>query len=201
MKRVIIYARVSTKDQSTGMQHRELEQYVQNRGWSLIKSIEDKSTGTNINRSGFKELMKMCRERKADVVICWKLDRMFRSLRDSVNTLQEFNDVGVEFISLKDNLDMTTAAGRLMFNIVSSFSAFEADLIKARVRAGLDNAKANGKILGRPSKLNLEEIINLRAQGLSLSQIGKRLGVAKSTVSKTLSKISKKQESTITLKV
>lgn len=201
MKNVIIYARVSTKDQSTEMQHRELQQYALSRNWTVIKSIEDKSTGTNMDRPGFKELLKMCRERKADVVLCWKLDRMFRSLRDSVNTLQELSDLAVEFISLKDNLDMTTAAGRLMFHMVSAFAAFEADLIKARVRAGLDNARANGKILGRPSKLNSEEIINLRAQGLSLSQIGKRVGAAKSTVSKTLSKISKKQESTITLKV
>lgn len=110
MKKVIIYARVSTKDQSTEIQHRELEQYVQSRGWLLIKSIEDKSTGTNMDRAGFKELMQMCRERKTDIVISWKLDRMFRSLRDSVNTLQEFNDLGVEYISLRDNLDMTTAA-------------------------------------------------------------------------------------------
>lgn len=186
MKRVIIYARVSTKDQSTELQHRELEQYVQSRGWQLINSIEDKATGTNMNRPGFQELIKMCRERKTDVVLSWKLDRCFRSLRDSVNTLQEFSDLGIEFVSLKDNFDMTTAGGRLMFHMVSAFAAFEADLIKARVRAGLDNAVANGKILGRPSKLNHEAVLNLRAQGLSMSQIGKRLGVTKSTVSKTL---------------
>ena len=188
MKRVIIYARVSTKDQSTEMQHRELEQYVQNRGWTLIKSIEDKSTGTNMNRTGFKELMQLCRERKADIVLVWKMDRAFRSLRDSVNTLQEFNDLGIEFISLKDNIDMTTAAGRLMFHMVSAFAAFEADLIKSRVRAGLANAVANGKILGRPSKLNHEQIKNLRGQGMSLSQIAKATDSSKGAVSKSLKK-------------
>lgn len=189
MKRVIIYARVSTKDQSTEMQHRELEQFVKARGWSITKSIEDKSTGTNTNRPGFKELMQLCRERKTDIVLVWKMDRAFRSLRDSVNTLQEFNDLNIEFISLKDNIDMTTAAGRLMFHMVSAFAAFEADLIKSRVKAGLANAVANGKKLGRPSKLNHDQIKTLRGKGMSLSQIAKSIGSSKGAVSKSLKKL------------
>lgn len=189
MKRVISYGRTSTRDQSSELQFRELNQYIENRGWRLIRQIEDVATGTNLKRQGFQELLGICRERKVDIVLVWKLDRAFRSLRDCINTLQEFSELGIEFISIKDNLDLTTSAGKLMMHVIAAFAAFEADIIKERVRAGLDNARAKGKRLGRPPTLNYDEIVELREKGLSLRQIAMRMGTTKGAVSKSLSKV------------
>lgn len=198
MKRAIIYGRTSTKDQSAELQFREMKLYIQSRGWSLVQQVSDTSTGTNLKRPGFQSILSLCRLRKVDVVFVWKLDRAFRSLRDCINTLQEFSDLGVEFISLKDNLDMTTSAGRLMVHIIAAFAAFEADLIKDRVRAGLDNARSKGKRLGRPPKLNSMEVEKLRNEGFSLSHIALRMGTTKSAVSKTLTKSKQKRAINIT---
>ncbi|MBT3980056.1 MAG: recombinase family protein [Bacteriovoracaceae bacterium] len=188
MKRAAIYLRVSTEDQSYELQNREILAYISARGWRLVETYEDKASGTNSNRPGFKSLMVAAKYRSFDVLICWKLDRLFRSLKGMVTALQELSDLGVEFISLKDSIDMTTASGKLMTHILASFAEFEAALIKERVKAGLRNAKAKGKTLGRPRTIDADKVIRLRAEGLSLSQIGSRLGVTKSAVSKTLKK-------------
>ncbi len=189
MKKVVTYGRTSTRGQSTELQFREMSLFIRNRDWNLVQQIEDTSTGTNLKRPGFQAALRLCRERKVDVVLVWKLDRAFRSLRDCVNTLQEFSELGVEFISIKDNLDMTTSAGKLMLHIIAAFAAFEADIIKERVNAGLENARAKGIKLGRPPKLNTTEIVCLREQGLSLRQIADRMGTTKGAVSKSLSKV------------
>lgn len=194
MKRVILYGRTSTKDQSTELQFREMSAFSLNRGWNLVQQIEDTSSGTNLKRPGFQKVLKFCRERQADVVLVWKLDRAFRSLRDCINTLQEFSELNVEFISIKDNLDLTTSAGKLMMHVIAAFAAFEADIIKERVRAGLENAKAKGKRLGRPPKLNYDKIIELRNLGMSLRQIALRMGTTKGAVSKSLSKTKSKSD-------
>mgnify|MGYP001954308720 CR=1 FL=1 len=86
------------------------------------------------------------------------MDRLARSLKNLILTLQDFNELGVEFIRLKDQIDLTTSAGKLMFHIIGAFAEFEADIIKERVMAGLTNAKAKGKILGRRLKINRHEI-------------------------------------------
>jgi DNA invertase Pin-like site-specific DNA recombinase len=112
IKRIALYLRVSTQDQSTELQYGELLKYIEARGLPAPTIYQDKSTGTNGNRPAFKQLMTDIRLRKVDLVICWKLDRLFRSLKDLIATLQEYNELGVEFISLKDNIDMTTSAGR-----------------------------------------------------------------------------------------
>jgi DNA invertase Pin-like site-specific DNA recombinase len=189
MKRVGIYLRVSTTDQSTEIQIKDLMSYSELRGWKVSGVFEDKMTGTHINRPNFKLLMDQCRQRQIDIVLVYKLDRAFRSLRDTVNTLHELGELGVEFISLRDpGLDMTTSMGKLMIHIVAAFAAFEADIIKARVRAGLDHAKSKGKTLGRPRVVNVDLVRQLRREGKSLSQIAKALNTTKGCVSKTLKK-------------
>lgn len=188
MKRIGIYLRVSTQDQSTELQLKEIQAYLTARGWSDAKIYEDKATGTNANRPMLKALLSDARARKLDTCIVWKLDRFARSLKDLVTMLQELNELGVEFVSLKDQLDMTTSAGRLMFNIIGSFAQFEADIIKERVRAGIANAKAKGKHLGRRPTLDVERIKAMRKQGSSLKQIADSLGCTKGGVSKVLSK-------------
>lgn len=188
--RIAVYLRVSTADQSTELQQNEIERYIQARGWASVEIYEDKATGTNGNRPRLKVMLQEARQRKIDLVICWKLDRLFRSLKDLVVTLQEFQDLGIEFISLKDNVDLSTASGRLLMQIIGSMAEFEASLIRERVRAGLRIARSKGKRLGRPTTINQQKVLELRRKNKSLSEIANALGVTKGGVSKTLKKLS-----------
>lgn len=188
--RCAIYTRTSTSDrQDTSMQLRELEAYASVRGWTVVKVYEDKGfTGTNANRPALKELLAAARERKFDLVLVWKLDRWGRSLREIVLMLQDLSDYGVEFCSLKDALDLSTSHGKLMSHIVAAFSQYEADVIRSRVRSGLENAKAKGQKLGRPRKRNDEEIQKLRKEGLSIREIARQLNISPAAVQRALKK-------------
>jgi DNA invertase Pin-like site-specific DNA recombinase len=185
-KRCGIYCRVSTDDQSTDLQVNELQEYARARGWTTYKLYDDKATGTNKNRPMLKELMRDAYARKLDVVLCWKLDRFARSLKDLLSMLQELTEIGVDFVSLKDQIDMTTAAGRLLLHILGAFGEFEGAIIRERVRSGLMAAKAKGKRLGRPKIRDDEAIRRLRTQGLSLRCIARNLGVSKGSVQNAL---------------
>lgn len=185
-KCVGIYIRVSTSEQSTEMQRRELEAYTAARGWTQIKVYEDKATGTNANRPELKRLLDDVRKRKVDLVLIWKLDRLFRSLKDVILTIHEFQDLGIDFISLRDNLDLSTSHGKLMMQIIAAFGEFEASLIKERVIAGLKNAKRKGKRLGRPKKRDDDKILHLREKGLSIRRISKELEVSAGSVQRSL---------------
>lgn len=187
-KRIALYLRVSSADQRCDLQRRELTEYVSKRpGWTIAKIYEDKASGANPNRRMLSELMNDCRRRRVDVVLVWKLDRLFRSLKGIVTTLHEWSELGVEFASLTDNLSLDTAQGRLMLHLISSFAEFERELIRSRCIAGLEAARARGVQLGRPSNLTPElevEILNLRKQSLSFREIERRLNkiVSKATI-------------------
>lgn len=171
------------------MQNRELQEYAKQRGWQVVKVYEDRGfTGTNSNRPALKSLLADARVRKLDLVLVWKLDRWGRSLREIVTMLQELTDYGVEFCSLKDSLDLSTSQGKLMSHIIGAFSQYEAEIIRARVRSGLENAKAKGQKLGRPKKRNDAEIQRLRQEGLSIREIAKQMGVSPASVQRALKK-------------
>ncbi len=185
--KVAIYVRVSTSDQSTELQLNDLQRYVEARGLEVYNVYEDKATGTNDRRPSLKQLLEDARKRKFDIVLCWKLDRFFRSLKDLVNTLQYLTDSGVQFISYKDNIDLSTATGRLMMQILGSFAEFEASLIKERVLAGLKNAKSKGIRLGRPRKqCPVDKILELRGQGVSIRYIAKKLSISHGAVQRVI---------------
>lgn len=185
-KRAGIYCRVSTDEQSTDLQVQELKEYAIARGWTIFRIYEDKATGTNKNRPMLKELMRDAGARKLDTVLCWKLDRFARSLKDLILMIQEMSELGVDFVSLKDQIDLTTAAGRLMVHIIGAFAEFEASIIKERVKAGLKAAKANGKRLGRPKLRDDDAIHLLRTQGVSIRKIAAQLGVSTGAIQKSL---------------
>jgi DNA invertase Pin-like site-specific DNA recombinase len=188
-KRIGIYLRVSTSEQSTELQLREINQFLDARGWQNREIYEDSGlSGANSNRPQLKRLLSDVKQRKIDIVICWKMDRLFRSLKDLIVTLQEFSELGIEFISLKDNVDLSTSSGKLLMHLLGAFAEFERNLIVERVRAGLVNAKAKGKRLGRPIKRNEEEIRTLRTNGLSIRSIAKELKISKSTVQSVVSR-------------
>lgn len=190
MKRVGIYARVSSLDQSTEMQVQELKEYCKARAWQLVMVCEDKASGTNDKRPQLQTLLNAASQRKIDVVLVWKLDRFARSLKDLMSMLTQLKDLGIEFVSLKDSIDLTTAQGRLLAQLLGAFAEFEASLIRERVRAGLRNAVRKGKKLGRKPTVDAEHVKKLRAKGRSLSEIAEAVGCTRSAVSKTLKKMS-----------
>ena len=169
------------------MQRRELVEYAEMRGWAVQQIYEDKATGTNANRRDLKQLQVAARQRKFDVLLVWKLDRIFRSVKDCINGLHEFAELGVEFVSLKDSgIDMTTPSGKLLLHILAAFAEFEASIIKMRVMAGLDLARRRGKKLGRPKKRDDDKIRTLRSQGYSLREIAKLADVSTMAVQRSL---------------
>ena len=128
-------------------------------------------------------------QRRLDAILVWKLDRFGRSLRHLVNALAELEALGVAFVSLRDNLDLATPSGRLMFQIIGAMAEFERALIQERVRAGPRAAKAKGKRLGRPPRVvDRARFARLRAQGRSVREIADEVGCSRSLVHKTLAK-------------
>lgn len=190
MKTAAIYVRTSTAQQNTEIQIHETQEHCLKRGWKVIGIFEDKLTGRNINRPQFKKALELARLRKIDVLVVYKLDRAFRSLSDCVTTVSELHELGVEFLSLRDpGVDFTTASGRLLFHLIASFAAFEVDLIKARTKAGIENAKRKGVRLGRPPVQNAVQVMELLNQGLSLRKVSEQTGISKSAVHKIYQKI------------
>lgn len=187
--RVAIYARVSTTNgQSPEMQLSDLREYVSRRGWEVFAEYVDNGvSGAKESRPELNRLMADAHRRHFDVVLCWKIDRFGRSLKHLVNALADLDSYGIAFVSLRDNLDLSTPSGRLMFQIIGAMAEFERSLIQERVRAGLRNAKLRGKTLGRPPlALDCGRIARLRASGTSIRAISAQLGVSASTVHKAL---------------
>ena len=172
-KRVVLYARCSTtRDQNPEVQLAELRRFCIARDWQVIEEITDHGfSGSNADRPGLKKLLRLVRERQVDVVAVLKLDRLFRSLKHLVVTVEEFEELDVEFVSVKDQLDLTTSAGRLLRNLLACFAEFEAALIRERTLIGLDHAVAMGKTLGRPPKVGTHKIVELRKSGLRVQPV------------------------------
>jgi len=190
-KTVAIYARVSTDRQHVDMQLVELRQYAQSRGWTLHKEyIDEGYTGSNTKRPDFQALINDAKKRRFDVLLVWKLDRLSRSLRDLINTIDELNHLGIDFVSYENNLDTSTPQGKLVFHVIGAVAEFEKDIIRERVRSGLENAKRKGKRLGRPPVKDavMAEAEELKKQGLSVRAIGSKLGVDEGTIRKRLKK-------------
>jgi DNA invertase Pin-like site-specific DNA recombinase len=169
------------------MQLRELREHAEHRSLIIIGEYVDRMTGSKDSRPALNRLMSDAQRRKFDAVLVWKLDRFGRSLRHLVNALAELEALGLTFISLRDNLDLSTPSGRLMFQIIGAMAEFERALIQERVRAGLRNARAKGRRLGRPRVIvDAFRIASLRAQGRSWSQIVAETGASKGTAQRAL---------------
>ncbi len=183
--RVALYARVSTLNgQDPEMQLRELREYATRRGWEVVgKYVDHGVSGAQESRPELNRLMQDARYRAFDAVAVWKLDRFARSLKMLVVSLAELEALGVAFVSLRDNLDLSTPTGRLMFQVVGAMAEFERALIQERVRAGIRNARAKGKALGRPRRIvDGNAIMALRDEGMSVRKIARTLGVGYGTV-------------------
>lgn len=172
------------------MQLTDLREYATRRGFQIYREYCD------IGISGFKDdrpqlnaLIEDARKGKFNAVMVWKFDRFARSSRHLINSLCEFNHLGIDFISFTENIDTSSPTGKVLFTIISAMAEFERDLIRQRVKAGLDHAKQRGVKLGRPSFLTeniREQIKELRVAGKSIRAIARQVKVSPSLVHKTL---------------
>ena len=166
-KRAFVYARVSTSDQHPEIQVQELVQYVKQRNWQLCKIYTDKGvSGAAEKRPGLDALLEDCRRRRVDVVCVWKFDRFARSLKQLLNALELFRELGIGFVSCTEALDTSLPHGEMLFQIIGAIAQWERSLIVERVRAGLAHARNQGKRLGRPPRrlLTNEEVRMLRKE-------------------------------------
>jgi putative DNA-invertase from lambdoid prophage Rac len=189
MFRVGLYARVSTHDQKTlSLQMRTMREYAARRGWTVATQIKEVGSGA-VERELRGKLIDAARRREIDVVLVWRLDRWGRSLVDLVVTLKELAELGVAFVSLTEALDLTTPTGRAMAGLLSVFAAFEHEIIRERIRAGIAEARLKGKHLGRPVTVGKQarQIRKLYRAGVSKAEIARRLEMGRSSVRRILS--------------
>ncbi len=187
--RVALYARVSTTDKSTDSQLLDLRRYVRERGWNIFKEYCDSGiSGTKDSRPALNELMDDAKKRRFDVVLVWRFDRFARSTKHLILALEEFKNLGIDFVSYQENIDTSSPLGSAIFTIISAVAQLERDIIAERVKAGLRNAVEAGKQLGRPrgTSLDIEVIHRLKSEGLSIREIAKQVGTSKTTVSRLL---------------
>jgi DNA invertase Pin-like site-specific DNA recombinase len=175
--RVAVYARVSTigNGQSPEMQLRELREFCDRRAWSITAEYVDAGiSGSKEKRPELDRLMADAHRRRFDGVIVWKFDRFARSVSHLLRALETFNALGIAFVSLSESLDTSTPAGRMVFTVLGAVAELERSLIAERVRAGLRNARAKGKRLGRPRCIvDVARIAQLRSQGRSWRKIAR----------------------------
>jgi DNA invertase Pin-like site-specific DNA recombinase len=193
--RAAMYMRVSTIDrgQSVEMQFLELREYLDRRGWTLAGEYVDKGvSGSKDSRPELDRLMVDARRRRFDALVCYRYDRFSRSLRHLVNSLAEFDALGIHFVSIHEGVDTSTPQGRLVFGIFASIAEFERELIRDRVRSGLRNARAKGKRLGRPVVVaDPSRIGVLRGSGLSWRAVAHEMGVSVRSVRRAVLAVAK----------
>jgi DNA invertase Pin-like site-specific DNA recombinase len=183
--RAALYARVSTTNngQSPEIQVRDFAEYCERRGWSVADRYVDIGiSGTKEKRPELDRLMSDAHRRKFDVIVCWKFDRFARSVSHLLRALETFNSLGIAFVSLGEQIDTSTPAGRMVFTVLGAVAELERSLIVERVKAGLRNARAKGKRLGRPPRVLADSrIASLRARGCSWRTIARQVGASART--------------------
>lgn len=192
--RCLTYSRVSTShhDQKPEVQVEELRRYCHSRGWEVVEELVDHGySGGTADRPALKRLMALARARNVDLICVVKLDRLFRSLKHLVLTLEELDALGVKFVSVHDGLDYTSAASRFFVQVLGSLGEFEKSLLVERTKLGLEHARRQGKKLGRPCERDDVAILELHRKGYSYSQIEKTLKVSRGAVYRAVKAVSK----------
>ena len=193
--RAAVYARVSTANhgQDPKVQLREISEYCERRGWTVTSEYVDVGiSGTKEKRPELDRLLADAHRRKFDAIVVWKFDRFARSVSHLLRALETFQALGIEFVSLTEGVDTSTPAGKMVFTVLGAVAELERSLICERVKAGLRNARAKGKKLGRPKVvLDAARIASLQARGASLRAIARELGVSVGKVHSIAKKRSK----------
>ena len=187
IRRVALYCRVSTSGQDTAMQAADLRRLAAARGWEVAAVVEEKASGRK-TRPARERLIREAKAGQFDAVLVWKLDRWGRSTSDLLATIRDLDECGVGFVSLRDSLDLTTSAGRLLLTVLSGLAEFESDLIRERVTAGVRHAQRHGtrsgKAIGRPATARgrTTEIRALASKGVSMAEISRKLCIGYGSV-------------------
>ena len=184
--RAALYARVSTFDQEPENQLAELRQYVTARGWSAHEYTDKGISGAKDKRPALDALIRDAKRRRFDVLVCWRLDRLGRSLKHLVTLLDELQVLGIAFVSLGEGIDATTPAGKLQMHILAAIAEFERARISERVTAGLARVRQQGRKLGRPERI-VSEAILAPVRGLPVREAAEQLGVSLATAYRWLS--------------
>ena len=191
--RAALYARISTVEQNTDMQVTEIYAYAQRMGWTIAEEYIDKGwSGSKASRPAFDELLKGVHQRRFDAVLVWKLDRWGRSLSNLLDSIRLLDSRSIRFIAITDGIDTdkNNPAARLMLHMLGCFAEFERSMIRERVKAGMAAARAKGKHLGRRRRIfDRDKARELRAEGKSLAQVSKALGVGKGTIQRYFDKL------------
>ncbi|HEY3408383.1 MAG TPA: recombinase family protein [Propionicimonas sp.] len=184
--RVARYLRVSTRDQRPDLQADETMQVIERRGWVLVDTFIDHGiSGTTQHRPEIDRLLAAARKGAFDVLLVWRADRLFRSLKHMVCTLDEVAALGIDFVSVTEPFDSTTPTGKLMLQLVAAFGEFERCLIAERCRAGQTAARKRGVRIGRPRVVvDVQRALGLRAAGMSLRQVAAELKIGVATLSR-----------------
>jgi DNA invertase Pin-like site-specific DNA recombinase len=188
MKRAALYIRVSTIDQHPETQLHDLHQFASQRGLQIVKEYTDHGfSGTKARRPALDELMEDARRHKFDVLMVWSIDRLARSTKHLLQTLDELNGRGIQFLSQREAIDTEGPLGRAIIVIVSAMAELERCIMIERVRAGMRRAKIEGRRIGRaPLNVNRAALLRDRERGLSLNQLAKAHGISKASVCRVL---------------
>src|SRR5262249_33671728 len=190
-----LYMRVSTKGhgQTTDTQAVALREYAERRGFEVIEYRDEGISGSKDSRPALDRLMKDARARKFDVVIVARFDRFARSVSHLLRALDEFNHLGISFISLSESIDTSTPVGKMIFTVLGAVAELERNLIKERVNMGISRARKQGKALGRPRvEIDSLQVAGMRSRGLSWNQISAKLKVGRGTAERAFKMLSQK---------
>lgn len=185
-KHAAFYLRVSTSEQDTKRQHRELQAVAQHRGWTVTVYEDAGISGAKgrDKRPAFDAMLRDVTRGKVDVVAAWALDRLGRNLRGLLDTLGEIQGAGCDLYLHQQGIDTSTPAGRAMYAMLGTFAEFERDMIRERIVSGLARAKAEGKAIGRPrlDPAKVARIRELRAQHVGIRKVARMVGCGVSAV-------------------
>lgn len=203
LKRIALYARVSTKnkEQDPETQLMPLRDYAKARGLVIVEEYVDIGiSGSKERRPSLDRLMTDARRRRFDAVIVARFDRFARSVKHLVTALDEFNHLGLDFVSLNESIDTATPMGKMVFVILGAVAELERNLIRERVVAGVSRARKEGKHLGRPHVIvDREKIRNCAGSGQSVKSIAKQFGIGRATVDRILGKVPKSPSASASL--
>ena len=192
VRKVAIYSRVSTLDQTIDNQLLELRDHCSKMGWEIVKEYADEGLSGALSRKrrpALNSLIKDAYRKKFDGVVCWDISRIGRSMKELVLFLSDMKDRDIGICSVRQGFDTSTSMGEIMFQFVGILSSWEREMIRERTLAGLDRARSEGKTLGRKKVITDEitsKIVNLRSIGRSIRDIASEVGVSRGTVSNVL---------------
>jgi DNA invertase Pin-like site-specific DNA recombinase len=182
-----LYLRVSSTDQHPETQRYDLVQLVQQRGFTIVDEYVDKLSGTRARRPGLDRMLSDARHGRFDVVVVWAFDRLARSVRHFLETLDELNHLNIGFVSFRENIDTGGPLGRAMIIIVSAVAELERNLIIERVKSGMRRAKLEGQHIGRPRLIvDRDAVLRDRQRGLSIRQLAKMHRLSRTSVTRVL---------------